>query len=209
MWVGMLTGCGPAGSDRPGASATPARGEPIVGEQIASRPVPAASPVTPIAAPAPAITSAPPVAAVATKTTGYPALGFDRLAAYNFVLPEDGAPTNQTAALEQANSQIPAVVKALDAKRFAIKGFMLPLKVDAGEVTEFLLMKDQSMCCYGNAPRINEWISVKTGGKGIKAVMDQPVSIEGTLHVGATRENGYLVGLYQMEGERMVDPPAN
>ena len=209
MWVGMLTGCGPAGSDRPGASATPARGEPIVGEQIASRPVPTASPVTPIAAPAPAITSAPPVAAVATKTTGYPALGFDRLAAYNFVLPEDGAPTNQTAALEQANSQIPAVVKALDAKRFAIKGFMLPLKVDAGEVTEFLLMKDQSMCCYGNAPRINEWISVKTGGKGIKAVMDQPVSIEGTLHVGATRENGYLVGLYQMEGERMVDPPAN
>ena len=205
----MLTGCGPAGSDRPGASATPARGEPIVGEQIASRPVPTASPVTPIAAPAPAITSAPPVAAVATKTTGYPALGFDRLAAYNFVLPEDGAPTNQTAALEQANSQIPAVVKALDAKRFAIKGFMLPLKVDAGEVTEFLLMKDQSMCCYGNAPRINEWISVKTGGKGIKAVMDQPVSIEGTLHVGATRENGYLVGLYQMEGERMVDPPAN
>ena len=205
----MLTGCGPAGSDRPGASATPARGEPIVGEQIASRPVPTASPVTPIAAPAPAITSAPPVAAVATKTTGYPALGFDRLAAYNFVLPEDGAPTNQTAALEQANSQIPAVVKALDAKRFAIKGFMLPLKVDAGEVTEFLLMKDQSMCCYGNAPRINEWISVKTGGKSIKAVMDQPVSIEGTLHVGATRENGYLVGLYQMEGERMVDPPAN
>jgi hypothetical protein len=35
--------------------------------------------------------------------------------------------------------------------------------------------------------------------------MDVPVSIEGTLHVGAMRENGYLVGIYQMDGDKMVD----
>jgi hypothetical protein len=61
------------------------------------------------------------------------------------------------------------------------------------------------MCCYGNVPKITEWVSVKTKSKGIKPIMDQPVSIEGTLHVGAMRENGYLVGIYQMDGEKMVE----
>ena len=36
-----------------------------------------------------------------------------------------------------------------------IKGFMLPLKVEKGVVTELLIMRDQSMCCYGVTPKIN------------------------------------------------------
>ena len=67
-------------------------------------------------------------------------------------------------------------------------------------------MKDQSMCCYGNVPKITEWISVKTTGKGVKPIMDQPVNIQGNmLHVGAMRENGYLVGIYGMDGEKLVE----
>ncbi len=202
---GLLAGCG---QNPPGADASaPAvvRGEPIHGSPI--RPV---TNPAPVALPAP-VAQATPVTNAPGRATpitpGYQALGFDRLSAYNFVMPDDTVVTNQTAALEQANSQIPSPVKALDAQRVSVKGFMLPLKVDGGEVTEFLLMKDQSMCCYGAAPRINEWISVKTTGKGVKAIMDQPISIEGTLHVGATRENGYLVGLYNLDGERLIAPP--
>ena len=82
---------------------------------------------------------------------------------------------------------------------------MLPLKVEGGLVTELLIMKDQSMCCYGNVPKITEWVNVKTSGSGIKPIMDQPISILGTLHVGAMRENGYLIGIYQMDGEKVVD----
>ena len=83
---------------------------------------------------------------------------------------------------------------------------MLPLKVEGGLVTEFLIMRDQSMCCYGSVPKINEWISVKMTGKGIRPMMDQPVTLFGKLHVGEVRENGYLVGIYTLDGEKMAGP---
>lgn len=133
----------------------------------------------------------------------YPSVGFDKLASYNFDVPDDGPVTN-TAGPDKADEQIPPSVKAFNRKKVSIKGFMLPLKVENGTVTEFLILKDQSMCCYGNVPKITEWVSVKTAGKGVKPIMDVPVSIEGTLHVGAMRENGYLVGIYQMDGDKMV-----
>jgi hypothetical protein len=134
--------------------------------------------------------------------TGFAPVGFDLLASYNFEVP-DGPTTNKT---ETADVQIPAKVKALDKKKVSITGFMLPLKVDNGTVTEFLLMKDQSMCCYGATPKITEWVSVKTGAKGFKSVMDQAITVDGTLHVGAMRENGYLIGIYAMDAEKMIAP---
>ena len=132
----------------------------------------------------------------------YAPVGFDQLGSYNFVLNE--APeTNSPGVMDSATAQIPAAVQSLDDKKVTITGFMLPLKVADGSVTEFLIMKDQSMCCYGSTPKINEWVNVKTT-RGVKAIMDQPVSIRGTLHVGAMRENGYLIGLYQMDGENLI-----
>ena len=137
-------------------------------------------------------------------------IGFDKLAGYLFDVPDDllAPASNQLAqATAKTEAQIPADVKAFDKKRVALKGFMLPLKVEGGKVTELLIMKDQSMCCFGAVPKINEWVSVKMAGGGVKPFMDQPVTFYGTLHVGETRENGYLVGIYSMDGEKMADPP--
>ncbi len=168
----------------------------------------AVQPSAPASAPAPAAT--PFVAKTAeTKSAanadGCPLVGFDKLASYNFDVPDDEPATNKAAGPDKADEQIPATVKAFNQKKVSIKGFMLPLKVENGSVTEFLILKDQSMCCYGNVPKITEWVSVKTANKGVKPIMDVPVSIEGTLHVGAMRENGYLVGIYHMDGDKMVD----
>ena len=59
------------------------------------------------------------------------------------------------------------------------------------------------MCCYGTTPKITEWVTVKMNDKGVKPIMDQPVTLFGKLHVGETRENGYLVGIYEMVGDKM------
>lgn len=137
-------------------------------------------------------------------------IGFEQLAGYLFDLPDDllAPPSNQVAqATAKTEAQIPANVKAFDKRRVALKGFMLPLKVEGGKVTELLVMKDQSACCFGAVPKINEWVSVKMAGAGVKPFMDQPVTFYGTLHVGETRENGYLVGIYSMDGERIDDLP--
>jgi hypothetical protein len=100
--------------------------------------------------------------------------------------------------------QIPAKIKALDQAKVAVTGFMLPTKMDKGLVKEFLLVKDAMMCCYGAMPKVNEWIVVKMNGAGVKPLMDIPITFEGRLKVGEMFENGYLTGLYLLEGDRLV-----
>ncbi|MEQ2006505.1 MAG: DUF3299 domain-containing protein [Limisphaerales bacterium] len=174
------------------------RGAPI--QKLA--PVAPAVPVTPDTKAAPA-----PLGAV-QKDGEFLIVGFDRLAAFNYDIPDEApAATNAPVkAVAAPKDQIPATVKAFDKQRVALKGFMLPLKVEGGLITELLIMRDQSMCCYGTVPKINEWVSVKMTGKGVKPIMDQAVTLYGKLHVGEIRENGYLVGIYQMDGEKVAGP---
>jgi hypothetical protein len=196
-----LAGCG---EDSSGAAKQPSAR--IHGELIAPAVTTAPQPketVIAAAQPVPAATVTKQESKAVPAALDYPPVGFDKLASYNFDVPDDGPVTN-TAAPDKADEQIPPAVKDYNRKKVSIKGFMLPLKVEDGSVTEFLILKDQSMCCYGNVPKITEWVSVKTKTRGMKPIMDVPVSIEGTLHVGAMRENGYLVGIYQMDGEKML-----
>jgi hypothetical protein len=80
---------------------------------------------------------------------------------------------------------------------------MLPVKVNKGVVTELLLMKDQMSCCYGATPNLNDFVIVRMPeGKG-KLMVDTPIFIYGTLKVGAVLENGFLAGVYQLDGDKM------
>ncbi|MCI0745949.1 MAG: DUF3299 domain-containing protein [Verrucomicrobia subdivision 3 bacterium] len=136
---------------------------------------------------------------------GYLQLGFDKLSGFNIEISDEllVPQTNQVA--KSANDQIPQEIKELDQKKISLRGFMLPLKVEGGLVTELLIMKDQSMCCFGVTPKIHEWVSVKMKNGGVKPIMDEPVTLMGTLRVGETRENGYLVGIYSMDGHKLAE----
>lgn len=137
------------------------------------------------------------------KPGGPMSLGFDKLAGFNYVVPEY---TGTTPPPAPDTNQIPATVRALDGKTVAVKGFMLPLKVKDGKVQELLLMRDQSMCCFGAVPKINEFLTVKMTGEGTRAVMDQAVTLVGKLKVGEFSENGYLLGIYQLDADRAEGP---
>ena len=154
---------------------------------------------------APTATNSP---AAAKKIGEYNVVGFDKLSAYNFDVSDEllAPATNSAVMTQRVDSQIPKTVKAFNEKPVALTGFMLPLKVEGGLVTELLIMRDQSMCCYGVQPKINEWVSVKMTRAGVKPVMDQPVTLFGKLHVGEMRENGYLVGIYSLDGDKMEAP---
>ena len=164
--------------------------------------------LAPVAPATPDVKAVPAAPGAVQKDGEFLIVGFDRLAAFNYDIPDDAPPaTNATVkVVAPAKDQIPANVKAFDKQRVALKGFMLPLKVEGGLITELLIMRDQSMCCYGTVPKINEWVSVKMTGKGVKPIMDQAVTLYGKLHVGEIRENGYLVGIYQMDGEKVAGP---
>ncbi len=142
-------------------------------------------------------------AADVPKAGGYEAVGFDRLASYTFTPPDYDASVPNAKPPSGAD-QIPAAVKAFDGKKVAVTGYMLPTKMDKGLVVEFLLVKDAMMCCYGVMPKVNEWVVVKMTGAGVKPLMDLPITFDGTLRVGEMYENGYLTGVYLLEGDRMA-----
>ena len=105
-------------------------------------------------------------AAKTEKLGDYHVVGFDKLAGYSFEVSDEllAPVTNNAAMAQRVDSQIPATVKAFNEKPVALKGFMLPLKVEGGLVTELLIMR------------------------------------------GEMRENGYLVGIYSMDGDKMEAP---
>ncbi len=135
---------------------------------------------------------------------GYEGVSFDKLASFAYEVPLD--PVTNKVELAKLNAQIPARIKSLDKKPVAIRGFMLPLKVENGLVTELLIMRDQSMCCFGTVPKINEWINIRMAGDGVQPIMDQSITLMGQLKVGEVLENDYLVGIYEMEGDKMIGP---
>jgi hypothetical protein len=142
-----------------------------------------------------------PLGATPAGSDGYERVGFDRLAGFKFVPPApDLAPDN---ARQAGESQIPDAIKALNGRKTLVTGYMLPVRLANGRVTEFLLVRDPSMCCYGAVPEMNEWVVVKMKSGGVAPVMDVPVGFYGELKVGPQFENGYMTGIYELAGERM------
>jgi hypothetical protein len=133
---------------------------------------------------------------------GYIDLGFDKLGAFEYDTPDEIA---QAGAGGSKKNQIPGEILGLNGAKVALKGFMMPLTMVGGVATEFLIMRDQSACCYGVVPKMNYWADVRMP-KGVRPIMDRIVTVYGTLKVGEVMENGYLVAIYEMEGERLVGP---
>src|SRR4051812_29080250 len=133
---------------------------------------------------------------------GYLKLGFEQLASYQFNPPPFDPAATPNAKPPTGEEQIPSAVKGWNGKKAVITGYMVPVKMDKGLVTEFLLMRNTMSCCFGAVPNMNEWVVVKMK-KGVQPMMDVPVAFYGELKVGAMFENGYMTGLYELEGEKM------
>ena len=145
--------------------------------------------------------------AVEKKKNGdYHVLTFGKLADFKYEVPDDPITDPKAKAILEKN-QIPKSIRKLDKQKVAITGYMLPLKVEDGKITEFLVLRDQSACCFGAVPKINEWINVRMPkGKGVKPVMDVRITFFGVLKVGEVLESGYLVGIYEMDGHKLGSP---
>ena len=145
-------------------------------------------------------------AAEKKKIGDYQVLTFDKLAAFKYEVPDDPI-TDPKAKATLEKNQIPKSIRKFDKEKVAVTGYMLPLKVEDGKITEFLVLRDQSACCFGAVPKINEWISVRMPkGKGVKPVMDVRITFFGVLKVGEVLESGYLVGIYEMNGHKLSGP---
>ena len=152
----------------------------------------------------------PPATAVpTTEIDGRPALvlGFEVLAAFPYELPDapTEAPTPAKSAIPAPRkSQIPPNVQAFDGRRVTVTGYMIPLALDDGRAKQFVLVRNLMSCCYGVPPNLNEFVLVTMTTEGVRPVMDAPVTLVGKLKVGETYEDNYLVGIYQLDGEKLL-----
>lgn len=139
-------------------------------------------------------------------TPGYEPITFAQLSAFEFELKPAlvKAGEGTTTSADEVVGQIPPAIRQLNGRKVALQGFIVPLRMDDGLAVEFLLVRDQTLCCFGRLPKVNEWVLVRTLGKGAKPVMDEPVTVCGRIEVGDQRENGILVGLYRMEVDRVI-----
>lgn len=128
---------------------------------------------------------------------------FDQLAGFKVVPPPFDANAKPGTEGPSLGKQIPDGIREIDGRNAIVTGFMLPIKMEGGKVTELLLMRSQMMCCYGVVPQINEWILVRIP-QGTLQLMDVPVSFRGVLHVKELYENGFLTAIYVLDGEKML-----
>lgn len=144
---------------------------------------------------------------VAIAGDKYQMVSFGQLAGFVFTVSEDilSMETDPVLATSKVLQQIPPELKKLNERAVALTGFMLPVKMNDGMVTDFMLLPNTMGCCFGRMPRINEIIIVNTTGKGFKHFKDVPITIAGTFHVGAIRNDNRLIGIYQMDCEKVVE----
>jgi len=102
---------------------------------------------------------------------------------------------------------IPEAVKKLNGQNVAVAGYMVPLEVRAedGKAASFMLVRSQMTCCFGIAPKMNEWVFVQMGKEGAaKVVMDIPVTAFGVLSVGEDYSGQWT--LYRMTADKTSYP---
>ncbi len=135
------------------------------------------------------------------------AIGFDKLAAFDYTI-VDAATGASAEEIEIARKrdQVPDWVRFYDQKRVALTGFMLPLQVENGLTKKLIIMRDISTCCFGNVPNMNEYVIVTMKDAGVKAVQDVPVVMTGIFKIEEKYENGYIVSLFQLDGEKFIGP---
>lgn len=139
------------------------------------------------------------------ETKIYQSLNFNMLTSYPFREP-NWAKMDDPAyvASLKLDEQISPQIQAMNGKKVEIQGFMLPLDMLEGHLRTFMLLKDQMACCYGNIPRLNEWVYVRVPKKKeINIHQDVLVTLFGTLRVGAKFEREVLTGIYHLELDRI------
>jgi hypothetical protein len=183
------------GLERGGDSAAPA----------SARRAPAAVAEMPAKPPVPPLPAGPPLSALEgppEMVAGYAKVHFSQLAGFKYRLPPQPVPAGDQP--PDALAQVPDVIRRLDGRKVVLSGFMLPLKLEGGFATEFFLLSNSSLCCYGITPEMNEWIHVRMRDEGLPAVQDVPVFLAGKLRVQARWEGGYLTGIYEMDGHGLL-----
>jgi hypothetical protein len=102
---------------------------------------------------------------------------------------------------EDLDIEWPARIRALDGQKVALTGYMIAIRWEDTTVPEFMLVRDLMSCCFGGAPKPDEWCNVVMDGEGAGFWSYVPVIARGIFRLaGIADEAGYAAGAYSLEG---------
>lgn len=141
-----------------------------------------------------------------TKDGKYLKVTFNALGSYPYEVPDPDAILASPTPNKPLKEQIPAKIKDLNAQPAVVVGFMVPVEVDnKGGVKSFALTQNQMYCCFGVPPSMNEWVMVTMDGGPAKYYSDMPIAAFGKLEVGEEFEDGYVMSVYRIKCEKVID----
>ena len=139
------------------------------------------------------------------KDAGHKKLGFNVLSNFKYDTYEVINEVDGGRPFTRSDDEIPPEIRAYNGTFVAITGFVMPLRVRKGLVTEFLLFKDQASCCFGERARMNHYIRVKLAEGGFPPeATPTTYTAYGRLKVGEILVQGYLTGIYELEASKVV-----
>ncbi len=99
------------------------------------------------------------------------------------------------------SSQANSPARALNNRKVAIPGFMVPLEDDADKVTEFILVPFAAACIHVPPPPPNQMVYVRmVRNQKTKMSFTDPILVTGTLHV-TTVQSPYGDVSYNMDAD--------
>lgn len=114
-------------------------------------------------------------------------------------------PLVEDAAAVARGERLSEAVRTANGGTVRIAGYMLPLAVEQGRTRQFLLLRNQNACCFGQMPAANEYLVVEAPAPGIPVRMDTPVACVGRLRVAPVVSGGAVVQFYNLEQTALAE----
>ena len=98
-------------------------------------------------------------------------------------------------------SALPDAVKALEGQVVTMRGFLMPL-YEYDDIHEFVLVPNHMSCCFGMPIGINGQVLVKLDMSRGLPNTNEPLEVTGTFRASETKEQGYVLSIYRMDGAK-------
>jgi hypothetical protein len=106
---------------------------------------------------------------------------------------------------DDATEHFPHWLRDLNGKQIRIRGFMYPT-FEASGIEQFVLARDNQICCFGRDPKVYDLIAVQLeSGRTTDYIPNRPFDVVGTFRIEMLAERGKPLGLYWLEGARVID----
>lgn len=125
---------------------------------------------------------------------GYLSVSFKELSDFSYLTTEDGSLL--------PDQVIPDKIQSLHQKQVAVSGFLVPIEYKDDKVSGLILVRNQLLCCFGEEPKLNEWILVSVNPP-VEVAVEVPVTFFGKFEVAPDIEEGQVISLYRLSATEM------